>query len=215
MQNRICRAEGNQQLLADRRQSRSMAYSFGLLRHHVGCCGVVAARKNSKALRPSSWAIVSCFADSDINEAVREGTPLAPRALLSGSCRSVQKAAVVADARHRQSRLTHTQQGGHSQPFGGQDSKTARAPRERLPSQRSPVALGHRHHTQPKIQARSSWRCEPRGSGSLSGSLRIDRVVAHPRSHSDAKTRVAHSGPVRPQFNLFMAGEHGSELRHA
>lgn len=140
MQDRFCRADGSQQLLADIRQSCSMADSSGLVGHHVGCCGVVAARANSKALRPSNPPIVSCFADNDTNEALRKAKPLARRTLLSGSCRLVQKAAFDADARHRQTRLTHGEQGGHSQCSGGQGSKPPRA-REHLPSQRSPLAL--------------------------------------------------------------------------
>ncbi len=106
-----------------------MADSSGLLGHHVARCGVVAARANSKALRPCP-AIVSSFGDNDNNEALREARPLARRAMLAGSCRFVAKAAFDADARHRQNRLTHSEQGGHSQCLGGQDSEAPRGGRE-------------------------------------------------------------------------------------
>lgn len=215
MQDRLCRADGSQQRLADTRRSRSMADSSGLVGHHVGCSAVVAARANSKALRPSSLAIVSCFADNDPNEALREAKPLARRALLPGSCCFVQKAAFDANARHRQARLTRSEQGGHSQCFGGQDSKPPRARREHLPSLRSQLALGAPASCTSKVsdqiiiapraeRFRKPWWFSSDGSSSGSSPL-----------PSDAKTPGAHSGPIRPQFNLFMAGRHGPEVRHA
>ncbi|MET4763640.1 hypothetical protein ABH975_006718 [Bradyrhizobium ottawaense] len=195
MQDRFCRADGRKQLLADIRQSCSMADSSGPLRYHVGCCGVVAARANPKALRPSSPPIVSCFADNDTNETLREAKPLARLALLSGGCRLVQKAAFDADAHHRQTRLTHSEQGGHSQRFGGQD-RTLRALVSICRASALRWLWAHRRHAQPKFRTRSSSRRELRDSGSLSGSVRIDRVLARPpppRTRNDSRDAACSS----------------------
>ncbi|MBB4365353.1 hypothetical protein GGD65_006419 [Bradyrhizobium sp. CIR18] len=183
MQDRLCRAHGSQQLFADTCQSCSMADSSGLLGRHVGCCGEVAARATS------SLAVVSCFADNDTAKALRESKPLARRALLSGSCRFVQKAVFDADAQHRQTRPTHSEQGGHSQCLV---ARTA-CPRALVVSICRSSALlwlsAHRRYAPAEFRTRSSSRRVLRGSASLSGPLRMDRVLARPPRPRTRKRR--------------------------
>ncbi|MHC2687696.1 hypothetical protein ACVME9_000187 [Bradyrhizobium liaoningense] len=129
------------------------------------------------------------------NETLREAKPLARLALLSGGCRLVQKAAFDADAHHRQTRLTHSEQGGHSQRFGGQD-RTLRALVSICRASALRWLWAHRRHAQPKFRTRSSSRRELRGSGSLSGSVRIDRVLARPpppRTRNDSRDAACSS----------------------
>ncbi|MBB2739794.1 UNVERIFIED_ORG: hypothetical protein M2193_006210 [Bradyrhizobium japonicum] len=115
--------------------------------------------------------------------------------MLSGGCRLVQKAAFDADAHHRQTRLTHSEQGGHSQRFGGQD-RTLRALVSICRASALRWLWAHRRHAQPKFRTRSSSRRELRGSGSLSGSVRIDRVLARPpppRTRNDSRDAACSS----------------------
>ncbi|MGY3034143.1 hypothetical protein ACVIIV_003313 [Bradyrhizobium sp. USDA 4354] len=191
MQDRFCRAHGSQQLFADTRQSCSMADSCALRADGVGCCGEVAARATS------SLAIVACFADNHIAKARRECKPLARRALLSGRCRLVQKAAFDADARQRQTRSTHSEQSGDSQ----RSVAGTASPRALVVSicRASPFLWpsAHRRYAPAEFRTRSSSRRELRGSASLSDSLRMDRVLSRrprPRTRKRRELTVGQSG---------------------
>ncbi|MGY4426437.1 hypothetical protein ACVWY2_008886 [Bradyrhizobium sp. JR6.1] len=169
----------------------------------------LATLSGLRAYQSSPLAVIT------IPTELHQATPRAQRALLFADRRFVEKDAFHQDARPRHTPLPNGRAKRSLAMSWWQDSEAPHARRQRLadPARRSLRATAHdaqtgcRPWSRPRVtKSTKTKRISPRSTASY--------FRATPPALSREQLGV-HSGPIKPEFNPFMASRHGPEVHYA